>query len=373
MSDHVPIKEKTRTLNVAPRFENIGKVIINIDENNKVEAGDERAGRVLEFDNPFGTQELALQILEKLKGYQYQPFEAEDAHVDPAAEIGDAISVRNIYGGIYRSKLTFTSLMTSDVSAPYEEEIDHEFKFESKQERKFKHDIGDLKATMIIQSNEIRAEVAGKLSAEGGTQSFGWRLLADRWAVTSNGQEIFTVDENGGTFTGKIVAASGKIGGFEIDDTKISNYVSGTGIWMSSVPWSDGTVFQIGRNFKVSSDGSITATNGTFNGTLRAKDIQYGGSNGTLNGGAISAGSIGGGSGSALSPAVLGGVNGGINFGSYSGASGGTSPYFRVNYLTASTLYLNSSFVFTGSSITKKVVTVPTTTGNTVLRYLAWG
>lgn len=361
MSDAVSVWKRAESLKAAPQFTNYSKVIIHVDDKSQITVGDD-SGRVFEIDNPFGTQEIAQRILERLRGYQYQPYEASEALLDPAAEIGDGVTVNTVYGGIYKSSLSFSALMKADIAAPYEEEIDKEFSFSSPIERKFKRELGDVRATLLVQANEIRAEVAQKVDSEGGTQSFGWKLLSDRWAVTSNGQEIFTVDANGGTFTGKVVASSGKIGGFDITDTTISNYKNGRGVWISTEPWSDGTVFQVGSGFKVSSDGSLTANNGTFNGKVQAKNIQYGNGN-TMPGGAITGGSIGTGQ---LTSYCSGGIGGGVAFNNAVKGS-------LVGMLKANKLEVVNEFRAYGTSIYGwKHTTVTTPTGAVTLHYLGY-
>lgn len=348
MSDTVNILKRTSNLNVSPKFTNYSKVIIHIDDENEVVVGDD-SGRTFEIDNPIcsadGARSLAERILAKLRGYQYQPYEADGAIIDPAVEVGDGVTVNNVYGGIYKNDLKFSRLMKADISAPHEEEIDNEYTFETPTERKFKRELGDVKASLIVQANEIRAEVAEKVDAEGGTQSFGWKLLSDRWSITSNGKEIFTVDANGGTFTGKVVAASGTIGGFEITATSISNFKNGRGVWISTVPWDDGTVFQVGSGFKVSSDGSLTANNGTFGGTVKAGSIQYGGNNGYMSGGGIAGGTVGT---SQMTTYCAGGIGGGVSFANATNMSGSYPSFFRANQI-----YAMSDFRALGSCMIK--------------------
>ena len=298
MTDKVPVMKRVKELNIAPRFQNYSKVIIYVDDENAFVAGDD-SGRTLEIDNPFGSQELANRILEKLRGYQYQPYSADGAIIDPAAEIGDGVTISDVYGGLYKNSLSFSRLMAADIAAPADEEIDHEYQFESPTERKFKRELNDVKASLLITANQITAEVTeltnGKLDAQKTSSSFGWKLLSNKWSVTANGQDVFTVDSTGGTFAGKVVAASGQIGGFKINKTELTNW-SGTatnarGVWMSSVPYDhgtyssyakfDGAVLWVGHNFWVTNDGSlhannITANNGTFSGTIQAGTIVNG-------------------------------------------------------------------------------------------------
>lgn len=264
MSDIVNIRRRASSLDASPQFDSYSKVIIHVSDESTVTVGDD-TGRTLEIDNPFGTQQMAADILARLRGYQYQPYEADGALLDPAAEIGDGVAVGNIYGGIYRRGTSFSRLMASSISAPKDEEINHEFKFESPTERKFTREIGDVRATLLVQSDQISAKVSQRQDS----QSFGWELLSDHWSVKSNGREVFRVDDTGGTFAGEVVAQSGRIGGFTISASAIYNNISQFGGNQSTGVYIGTNGIQLGQNFKVDPSGNVNATNMTLSGTLR--------------------------------------------------------------------------------------------------------
>lgn len=177
MSDVINLGTRMQNLDVSPQLDTYSKVIIHIDDDTQVSAGND-SGRVMEVDNPLGTQALANEMLARLKGFRYQPYQADGALLDPAAEIGDAVNTPSAYGGIYTRSRTFGRLMKADISAPHDEEINHEYQFESPQERKFKREMGDVRASLIIQSNMIQAEVAER-KAQGD-------ILASRITQTSD-------------------------------------------------------------------------------------------------------------------------------------------------------------------------------------------
>ena len=112
MSDVINLGTRVSNLDVSPQFDTYSKVIIHIDDDTQVSVGDD-SGRVLEIDNPLGTQALAQEMLAKLRGFRYQPYQADGTLLDPAAEIGDAVNTPSIYGGIYTRSRTFGRLMKS--------------------------------------------------------------------------------------------------------------------------------------------------------------------------------------------------------------------------------------------------------------------
>lgn len=264
MSDITTVRKRAAYLDASPRFIPFTRVTIHISDDSYVTAGDD-TGRTMEIDNPWGTQQMAADILAKLRGYQYQPYEAEGALLDPSAEIGDGVNVGSVYGGIYSRDTTFGRKMAANIAAPKDAEIDHEFKYESRADRQYSRDIGDMQATLRLQSDQIEA----KVSQENNNQSFGWKLLSDRWTVSANGHDVFTVDNNGGTFAGQVVAEKGKIGGFTISASAIYNNISQFGGSQSSGVYIGTNGIQLGQNFKVDPSGNVNATNMTLSGTLR--------------------------------------------------------------------------------------------------------
>lgn len=281
MSDLVNLLDRVSTLDKSPQFDSYSKVVINIDDETQVSAGND-LGRTLEFDNPFGTQAMANQILNKLRGFQYQPWNASGALLDPAAEIGDAISVRNVYGGLYTRSRTFSRLMKADVSAPHDEEINHEYKFETPDQRKFRREMGDVRATLTIQSDAIEAEVsartadsqefrsqlniqsqqiAARVTQTGGSySSFGWSLLANEFGLYSGNQKVFYVNSTGAHVQGEITATSGKIGNFNIGSTAIWNNISQYGGTQTTGVYLGTNGIQLGQKFRVDTSGNVSAS-----------------------------------------------------------------------------------------------------------------
>ena len=276
MSDIVSLARRVSQVDVSPQFDNYSKVVIHVSDDTTYVAGND-TGRTLEIDNPFGTQAMADNMLASLTGYQYQPYEAKGALLDPAAEIGDAVNMRGAYGGIYTRERTFGRLMKADVSAPHDEEINHEYQFESPQERSFKRQINDVRASLIIANDNIEAKVSQE-SPEGQT-SFSWKLLADSHKWFANGREVMSVSESGLKVTGEIEATSGKIGGFNISATAIWNGISSFGGSQTRGVYVGTDGIQLGQAFKVNSAGAVTATNISANNMTLTGTLNIGGTN----------------------------------------------------------------------------------------------
>lgn len=124
----------------SPAFLPISRVTIWYDDENAFTAGDD-TGRTLELDCPWATQAMANAALEKVKGYEYKPFQATDALLPTSAIVGDAVTANNVYSVIATKETVYNALSPSNISAPEDEEIDHEFPYLSKQVRESKRTV----------------------------------------------------------------------------------------------------------------------------------------------------------------------------------------------------------------------------------------
>lgn len=140
----------------------VSRITLIYDEDNVYTAGDD-TGRELEIQCPWGTQAMADQILASVKGYQYRPFHASGAYLDPAAELGDGVTVAGAYSVLGETDVSFDSAGTADVSAPGEEEIDHEYPFETQTNRTIERKIKQTNSRITKTAEEIRLEVSNEL------------------------------------------------------------------------------------------------------------------------------------------------------------------------------------------------------------------
>lgn len=239
---------------------------IIVDEETTYFAGT-TAGRVLTIENPWGTQAQADNILDQIRGFQYQPYAASGALLNPAAEIGDGVNLNGVYSGVYKLDRSYSRLMDADISAPADEEIDHEFAYTPKEERKIQRRFAAVEAEFVIQSNLIAAKVS---QTGGDNSSFGWTLTATDHSWYAGSTRVMRVNSSGLEVTGKITATSGKIGNFNIGTrsiwNNIDNFANSGNLSSGVYVGTDG--IRLGRNFTVNSSGNVTANNMTLTGTL---------------------------------------------------------------------------------------------------------
>lgn len=199
MSDFINIGNNAFTLDTAPQFEPFTGVLLFYDEENAYFSGDE-SGRILEAYCPWATQEMANNMLASVQGYAYQPYESAGALLDPAAELGDSALVGGITGTLASVKTTFDALCSSDISAPADEEVDHEYPYESPNTREMKRKVTlgrDYFGAKITKSKGLEIT---KTDKDGKTKS---RAIfnSDVFAMyNDDGGEALYFDSNVGKF-----------------------------------------------------------------------------------------------------------------------------------------------------------------------------
>lgn len=162
LSDSVFVGTKAGGLETSPQFEPISKIILLVDSENYYEAGND-TGRTLEITCPYGTQAMANNLLSSLGGYAYQPATATDALIDPAAELGDAVTVGGIYTVLAQMDTTFDSLMTADIGAPGQAEIESEYPYVSQQQSETNRQIAETRSEIKKTSTEIQLSVESQI------------------------------------------------------------------------------------------------------------------------------------------------------------------------------------------------------------------
>lgn len=205
-------------------------------------AGDD-SGYVLTVENPWGTQEQADAILAalKLRGTKYQPFTATAAPVDPAIEIGDAVSVNGTEAVAWNITTQHTRMMAADLAAPFDEEVAHDFDYQPKTVREFKRERKYTRARISINEEAITAEAVRATAEEA---ELAGRITVTADAITSE--------------VTRATAAEGTLG------TRIEQRLDGVTISVNSANGS--STFAI-------KDGSTTLATKTLDLSVKAVNI----------------------------------------------------------------------------------------------------
>lgn len=130
----------------------VSRVTFLLDDENSITAGDD-TGTELLADCPHATQEMANAILAQVKGYRYQMFSAEDAALDPSAELGDGVTAGGIYSVI--SRLNDDGSGYAGIAAPGEAELEDEFPTGGPLTKEFSRKISSVRSQIIKTAEKI--------------------------------------------------------------------------------------------------------------------------------------------------------------------------------------------------------------------------
>lgn len=140
------------------KYKPISRVTLLVDDENSLTAGDDTGMEVI-ASCPHATQPMVNALLQTMKGYQYQAYEAGAANIDPAAELGDGVTVGGIYSPL--SKLSDDGRGYAGISSPGEAEMEDEYPAEGYITQEFNRKIAETRTTITKTSEEINLKVEG--------------------------------------------------------------------------------------------------------------------------------------------------------------------------------------------------------------------
>lgn len=250
MSERYYVGKKMGSLNKSPHLPPYSKVVILAGEDETgsqivFEAGDE-SGRTLEVTNPWGTQQIANDMLARVQGYQYLPFDANDVMLPDTADLGDTVTISDIYGPIIKQEITFDGLFTSNISAPNADETENEFgNYRSSAERTVSRRFAGINTRLTVEVDRIESvidDTQRELSSQI-TQLAGSITLS---ASSSNGKSTFTISGNGISAQASNVELTVDhtkiVGKLTADQIETSQLRIGSNIFMAPgavISWSD--------------------------------------------------------------------------------------------------------------------------------------
>lgn len=166
MYNKIHIGQNAAEVLKAPAFKPISKVAVLVDDKNEYVSGDD-TGRTLEITCPYGSQAMADNLLTQLKGYVYQPMTAQDALLDPAAEIGDGVTVGGVYTILAQIDTMFDMHCAADIAAPGEEELETEYVYQTPGKR-LERQLAQTRSLISKTAEEVKLsvkELDGKYTA----------------------------------------------------------------------------------------------------------------------------------------------------------------------------------------------------------------
>ena len=140
------------------KYKPISRVTLLVDDENSLTAGDD-TGMGIVASCPHATQAMVNALLQTMKGYQYQAYEAGAANIDPAAELGDGVTVGGIYSPL--SKLSDDGRGYAGIASPGEAEMEDEYPSDGYITQEFNRKIAETRSSITKTSEAIMLKVEG--------------------------------------------------------------------------------------------------------------------------------------------------------------------------------------------------------------------
>lgn len=190
-------------------------------------------GRTLTALQPDGTNAMAAAILAKVSGYKHIGYEGSEALLDPAVELGDAVTVDGLYVPLIAMDMTFDPMLAPNISAPDADEIDDEYPYKSPTQRQIERNMAKTRSLITKTSEEIMLKVEGLDGkyTEVKTTLDGLTVTDASGTTKINGSSIKTDNlyVDAANITGTLTADQIQTGSIRVGDLKDgSNYATKT-------------------------------------------------------------------------------------------------------------------------------------------------
>ena len=158
MSDKYFVGQDMTSFSDNGQYKPISRVTLLLDDEKSLTAGDD-TGMEITASCPHATQAMVNALLQRMKGYRYQAYEAGAANIDPAAELGDGVNVGGVYSPL--SRIADDGRGYADISSPGELEMDDEYPSGGYIKQEFDRKIAQTRSLITKTSEEINLRVEG--------------------------------------------------------------------------------------------------------------------------------------------------------------------------------------------------------------------
>lgn len=217
------IGRDVRSLEHYDKIGPITGVSILVDENNEYVAGD-MTGYVFETTCPYGTQAMANAMLASLQGKVYKGFRATDAILDKDAELGDGITIDGEYAMLAYQEITFGPKHTSEIAAPGESILEHEYPYVGSTQKTINRKIAQVNSKITKTSEEIKLEVSNELKEL--SSSIDVKLGSITSTVQGLDGRVTTVEQTATGLTSTVQGLSGQISTLKQTDASLQSQIT---------------------------------------------------------------------------------------------------------------------------------------------------
>lgn len=158
MSDKYFVGQDMTSFSDNGQYKPISRVTLLLDDEKSLTAGDD-TGMEITASCPHATQAIVNALLQQMKGYRYQAYEAGAANIDPAAELGDGVNVGGVYSPL--SRIADDGRGYADIASPGELEMDDEYPSGGYIKQEFDRKISQTRSLITKTSEAIMLKVEG--------------------------------------------------------------------------------------------------------------------------------------------------------------------------------------------------------------------
>ena len=211
MSDKYYVGADLIASNNNGKYKPVSRVTLVVDDDNVITAGDD-TGFELTANCPHATQQMADALLQKLRGYVYQAFKADEANLNPSAELGDGVTAGGLYGVI--SKIRDDGSGYVGISAPGTAELEDEYPMDGPLSRMVSRQIAGVRSAITKTEEKIRLEI--KNEVDGLSSSIDLELEQIRLEVQGAEDAISYLELDLDGISARIEDAEGNISNLEL-------------------------------------------------------------------------------------------------------------------------------------------------------------
>lgn len=182
------------------KYKPVSRVTLWLDDENCLTAGND-TGFELVADCPYATQEMVDTLFAAFEGYEYQSYEAEEADIDPAFELGDGVTVDGMQSII--AQISDDGYGYPSLSAPGEAALDDGFPSDGPLVQVFNRKIAETYSVISKTAEAIEQKIVGLNGRMASAE-----LTIDGFTVTTtNGDGTKTITLKNGIVTADAIAA----------------------------------------------------------------------------------------------------------------------------------------------------------------------
>ncbi len=228
-------------------------IALVVDEEHEYRAGN-MDGYVMEITCPYGTQAMADALLRQIGGKSYTAYGAENAVMDPEAELGDGVTINGTYTMLANRQMIFGSGHLGQIGAPADSEIDHEYGVSDTYDRRVERKLAQTRSYIDKTADDIRIGVEENINGVKGTVAeieVSVGKISGR--VESAEGDITSLEATTKGLTSSVSDQEGRLSKVEQTASGLTSTVQGLDDRMS-------TIEQTGSDITLSVSGSLGGT-----------------------------------------------------------------------------------------------------------------